>query len=147
MQLIIFIGIQASGKSTFYQQYFYHTHLRINLGMLKTRHREKLIFEACLASKTKCVIDNTNVSAEDRARYIHQAKQAGFQIIAYYFQTSLEGALTRNLQRQGKALIPEKGVRATHQRLQAPQLSEGFDEIYQVQISSTEGKFSIQYQD
>ena len=46
MQLIIFIGIQASGKSTFYQQYFYHTHLRINLDMLKTRHREKLIFEA-----------------------------------------------------------------------------------------------------
>lgn len=85
MQLIIFIGIQASGKSTFYQHYFYHTHLRINLDMLKTRHREKLIFEACLASKTKCVIDNTNVSAEDRARYIHQAKQAGFQIIAYYF--------------------------------------------------------------
>lgn len=71
----------------------------------------------------------------------------GFQIIVYYFQTSLEGALTRNLQRQSKACIPEKGVRATHRRLQAPQLSEGFDEIYQVQISSTEGKFSIQYQD
>ena len=42
MQLILFTGVQASGKSTFYQQYFYHTHLRINLDMLKTRHREKI---------------------------------------------------------------------------------------------------------
>lgn len=75
MQLILFIGIQSAGKSTFYQQYFYHTHLRINLDMLKTRHREKIIFEACLASKTKCVIDNTNVSIEDRARYIQRAQQ------------------------------------------------------------------------
>lgn len=144
MQLIIFVGIQAAGKSTFYQRYFYQTHLRINLDMLKTRHREKLIFEACLASKTKCVIDNTNVSAEDRTRYIQQAKQAGFQIIAYYFQTSLAHALARNLQREGKACIPEKGVRATLQRLEAPQLDEGFDEIYHVQISSTQGEFSIQ---
>lgn len=70
MQLILFTGVQASGKSTFYQQYFYHTHLRINLDMLKTRHREKILFEAAIASKTKIVIDNTNMSKADRARYI-----------------------------------------------------------------------------
>ncbi|ENV47216.1 hypothetical protein P255_02500 [Acinetobacter brisouii CIP 110357] len=143
MQLILFIGIQAAGKSTFYQQYFYHTHLRINLDMLKTRHRENIIFEACLASKTKCVVDNTNVSIEDRARYIQRAQQAGFQIVAYYFETALSHALERNAERQGKARIPDRGVHATHRRLQIPQLSEGFDEIYKVKIS-THGQFSIQ---
>ncbi len=35
MQIMIFVGIQASGKSTFYHQYFANTHLRINLDMLK----------------------------------------------------------------------------------------------------------------
>lgn len=62
MQLIIFTGLQASGKSTFYKEYFYKTHLRLNLDMLKTRHREKILFDACLESKSKCVIDNTNMS-------------------------------------------------------------------------------------
>ena len=68
MQLIIFCGVQASGKSTFYQQYFSNTHLRLNLDMLKTRHRENLLFEAALASKTKIVIDNTNPNIEARNR-------------------------------------------------------------------------------
>ena len=120
MQLIIFTGIQASGKSTFYQQYFSSTHLRINLDMLKTRHRENIIFEAGLASKTKMVIDNTNPDDESRARYIQRAKDAGFEVIAYYFKTDLNSTLERNKQRQGKAYISEIGVRATYKKIQIP---------------------------
>ncbi len=142
MQLIIFIGIQASGKSTFYQQYFSSTHLRINLDMLKTRHRENIIFEAGLASKTKMVIDNTNPDCESRARYIQRAKDAGFEVIAYYFETDLNSTLERNKQRQGKANIPEVGVRATYKKIQRPQISEGFSEIFQVKIIG-HGEFSI----
>ncbi len=93
MQLIIFIGVQASGKSTFYKQHFYNTHLRLNLDMLKTRHRENMLFEACLASKTKMVIDNTNPTKEDRVRYMQRAKDTGFKIVAYYFETDLKGTL------------------------------------------------------
>ena len=142
MQLIIFTGIQASGKSTFYQQYFSSTHLRINLDMLKTRHRENIIFEAGLASKTKMVIDNTNPDDESRARYIQRAKDAGFEVIAYYFETDLSSALKRNNQRKGKAYIPEIGVRVTYKKIQVPHLNEGFSEIFQVQIIH-HGEFSI----
>ena len=142
MQLIIFTGIQASGKSTFYQQYFSSTHLRINLDMLKTRHRESIIFEAGLASKTKMVIDNTNPDDESRARYIQRAKDAGFEVIAYYFETDLSSALKRNNQRKGKAYVPEIGVRATYKKIQVPHLNEGFSEIFQVQIIH-HGEFSI----
>ena len=81
MQLIIFMGIQASGKSSYYLLNLAHSHLRINLDMLKTRHREKLIFEAGLASKTKMVIDNTNPTPADRARYIASAQAAGFEAL------------------------------------------------------------------
>ena len=142
MQLIILTGIQASGKSTFYQQYFSSTHLRINLDMLKTRHRENIIFEAGLASKTKMVIDNTNPDCESRARYIQRAKDAGFEVIAYYFETDLNSTLERNKQRQGKAYIPEIGVRATYKKIQISHLSEGFSEIFQVKIIG-HGEFSI----
>ena len=102
--------------------------------MLKTRHRENIIFEACLASKTKMVIDNTNPTREDRARYIQRAKDAGFEVISYYFETDLNSTLERNSYRTGKANIPEIGVRATFKKLEVPSLNEGFDEIFQVKI-------------
>jgi len=139
MQLIIFTGVQASGKSTFYQQYFYHTHLRLNLDMLKTRHRENILFEAALTSKTKMVIDNTNMTRIDRERYIQRAKDAEFEVISYYFETDLHSTLQRNAQREGKANIPEKGVRATLQRLEIPQQSEGFDELFKVNLVENDG--------
>lgn len=48
MQLIIFTDVQAWGKSSFYLLNWPHSYLRMNLDMLKTSHREKLIFEANL---------------------------------------------------------------------------------------------------
>lgn len=142
MQLIIFTGVQAAGKSSFYLLNLAQSHLRLNLDMLKTRYRENILFEAALASRTKMVIDNTNPTRADRARYIQRAKAAGFEIISYYFETDLTSTLQRNLQREGKACIPEIGVRATYKKLQVPSLNEGFDEIFKVKIVGN-GEFSI----
>ena len=61
MEAVILIGIQGSGKSSFYKERFFNTHVRINLDMLKTKHRQQVLFEACLASKQPFVADNTNV--------------------------------------------------------------------------------------
>ena len=144
MQLIVFTGIPASGKSTFYQQYFYHTHLRLNLDMLKTRHRERLLFEAALSSQTKIVIDNTNPSAQDRQRYIQAAQTLGYDIVSYYFDTDLRSAIARNHQRQGKAKIPVVGIKTKFKQLEVPQYSEGFSDIYQVHIVSN-GQFGIRH--
>ncbi|WP_174493512.1 ATP-binding protein [Acinetobacter sp. Marseille-Q1623] len=143
MQLIIFTGVQASGKSTFYKEYFYKTHLRLNLDMLKTRHRENILFEAALASKTKMVIDNTNMTKADRARYIQRAKDAEFEVISYYFEADLDSALERNRQRFGKERIPDQGVLATAKKFELPSLQEGFDELYKVNIIENQ-QFSIQ---
>jgi hypothetical protein len=37
MEVVIFAGIPASGKSTFYLQRFFETHIRINPDMLRTQ--------------------------------------------------------------------------------------------------------------
>lgn len=137
MQLILFIGCQASGKSTFFKQNFVDSHIRLNLDMLKTRHRESILFQACLNAKQACVIDNTNPTAAERQRYISAAQAAHFQIIAYFFHTDLASALQRNAQRIGKARIPEVGIIATHRKLQTPQYSEGFDHIYHVTLTES----------
>ena len=142
MQLFIFMGIQASGKSSYYLLNLAHSHLRINLDMVKWRHRENIIFEAGLASKTKMVIDNTNPTPADRARYIASAQAAGFEIVGYFFETELKGALERNHLREGKACIPEVGIRATAQKFEPPHYAEGFDALYKVRILG-QGEFSI----
>lgn len=135
MQAIIFIGIQASGKSTFFQQRFFHSHLRLNLDMLKTRHREDILLRACLEAKQPFVIDNTNATRADRAKYICAAKDEGFSVVGYYFQSKLQEAIVRNNQRSGKAVIPVKGILATHRKLELPRLEEGFDQLFYVAIN------------
>lgn len=134
MQVIIFIGLQASGKSTFYRDYFLNTHIRINLDMLKTRHREAILLNACLEAKQPFVIDNTNPLPADRQRYLVSAQKHYFQAIAYYFQSDLEACKERNQQRAKQEIVPLVGILATYKKLVQPSRQEGFDLIYTVKI-------------
>lgn len=142
MEAVIFVGVQGSGKTTFYRQHFFDTHVRISLDMLRTRRREQLLLAACLAAKQPFVIDNTNPLAGDRARYVTEAKRAGFRVVGYFFQTSLQDAIQRNSQRLGKQKIPVPGVASTFRKLQVPAPEEGFDALYTVSISP-EGSFKV----
>jgi predicted kinase len=143
MQAVIFCGIQGTGKSTFYLRRFFDTHVRINLDMLRTRHREWLLLTACIQAKQPFVVDNTNPTVSERARYILPAKDAEFRIIGYFFDSEVRDALARNAQREGKRRVHPAGVYGTRKRLQVPSRAEGFDEIYCARITG-EGKFSVQ---
>lgn len=142
MELLIFIGLQGSGKSTFYHEHFKDSHLRLNGDMLKTRHREMLLLDACLKSKTRCVIDKTNPTKAVRAEYIKLAKHHHFKVIAYYFDVPFMVALANNNERLGKDKIPEVGLKAVAKVLTKPDFDEGFDEIYVVKHK--DGHFDIQ---
>ena len=48
MEAVIFVGLQAAGKSSFFVERFFQTHVRINMDMLRTRHRERTLTQACL---------------------------------------------------------------------------------------------------
>jgi predicted kinase len=142
MEVVVFIGIQATGKSAFYQQRFADTHIRLNLDMLKTRRRERILLTACLEAKQPFVVDNTNVTREARAAYISQAKASGFSVIGYYFKSALQSAIERNDQRSGKARIPVRGIVATHRKLELPSYDEGFDRLFYVEIGDN-GAFIV----
>ncbi|WP_028778914.1 AAA family ATPase [Shimazuella kribbensis] len=134
MQGIIFMGIQGSGKSTFYKEHFFRTHIRINLDMLKTRHRENFLIEACLQTKQPFVVDNTNPTKEDRMRYIPKLKQHDFQVIGYFFSPDFEGAVTRNLAREKSEQVPLIAIKSTSKRWEGPCYTEGFDQLYQISL-------------
>src|SRR5215203_4775758 len=111
MQAIIFTGIQGSGKTTFYAERFLKTHLRISLDMLKTRNKEKRFLQLCLATGQKFVVDNTNPTLIERRKYIDAAKEARFEVVGYYFHSTVPEAIYRNSQRAGKEVVSLIGIR------------------------------------
>ena len=143
MEAVIFIGIQGTGKSSFYQERFFHTHVRLNLDMLKTKHRLRLLFDACLEARQPFVLDNTNVLRDVRAEFIAQSKAAGFRVVGYYFRSAIDSALARNSERVGSARVPDRGVLGTYKQLEIPELAEGFDALYYVRIDP-EGEFHVE---
>ena len=147
MQLVLFCGIQATGKSTFYQQRFFHTHVRLSLDLLRTRHREQRLLRVCLDTQMRCVIDNTNPTQAERATYIMPAKEAGFEVVGYFFQSIAADALVRNRQRPLERQIPDKGIRGTRNRLEIPALSEGFDKLYYVRVVGNQEFALTEWQD
>jgi predicted kinase len=132
MEAIIFVGVQGSGKTTFYLERFFATHLRLSLDVLRTRHRERLLLAACIEAKQPVVIDNTNPTAEERARYIAPARAAGFQVIGYHFDLPIAVCIARNAGRGGKQRIPVPAIYGTRKRLQPPTLAEGFAALFAV---------------
>jgi predicted kinase len=142
MEAVIFCGIQATGKSSFYRERFFRSHVRINLDMLRTRHREALLLRACIDGKQPFVVDNTNLRAEERARYLTPARAAGFRVIGLYFASPLAEALRRNDARGQGECIPRVGILGAHKRLQRPRRDEGYRELYYVRL--TDGGFAVE---
>ena len=142
MQAIIFIGIQATGKSTFYKDNFFNSHVRISMDLLNTRNKENQFISTCIQTHSKFVIDNTNPTAEERKKYIELAKQNRYEIVGYYFSSSLADAIKRNNLRTGKEKIPEVGIRGCSNKLEIPKMKEGFDKLFFVKL--TDGGFIIE---
>lgn len=134
VEAVVFCGIQASGKTTFYRERFFETHVRISMDLLRTRRREGALLEACLASGQRFVVDNTNPSREERRRYVAPALAAKFDVVAYAFEARPRDAIERNDPRLGKQRIPIGGILGTFKRLERPRLDEGFSAIYRVTI-------------
>ena len=133
MQMIIFIGIQASGKSTFFRSMLAnHGLVHINLDTLHRRHKESLAIRDCLDRRKSFVVDNTNPQIIDRQRYIPLAKAHGYEVLGIFFQSRVGDCIERNEQRQHR--VPRIAIPCTSNKLQIPSYDEGFDQLYFVRI-------------
>jgi predicted kinase len=143
VEAVILIGIQGAGKSTFYRGRFRDTHVHISLDKLKTRHCERTLLASCLNERRPFVVDNTNPSRSDRQAYISPARQAGYRVTGYYFQSRVEDCERRNRQRSEAEQIPLLGLLGTAGRLELPRYDEGFDELHYVRIGD-DGQFVVE---
>ena len=128
--MVILIGLQGSGKSTFFRSHLADHFVHVNLDTVKTRQRERTLIDQCIQQQQNFAIDNTNPTKEDRQRYIPMAKIAGYRIICYFMESKLQPCIERNNRRTGTAKVPVKAIAATSNKFQLPSYIEGFDEIY-----------------
>lgn len=133
---VILMGIQASGKTTFYHQYLKDSCEHISLDILHTRNKERLAMEGCIERGVSFAVDNTNPTKEERQKYIKAAHHAGYQVIGCYFKSGISECMARNTLREGKARVPDIAIASTSNKLELPSASEGFDRLYYVSTSS-----------
>jgi len=132
-ELIIFVGLQGSGKSTYYHSNFAATHVHVSKDLMKNvqsrdlRQREQI--HKALSEGRSVVVDNTNPTPAVRAPLIELGHALGARVIACFFETPVKSAVERNRLREGKARVPDVAIYVTSKKLVPPTVAEGFDEV------------------
>lgn len=133
MELVIFVGLPASGKSHYYRSHFAGTHAHVSKDLLqnatnKNKKQDSLIEDA-LKNGRSVVVDNTNPRKIDRAPLIAIGRKYQARIAAYYFDSPVKECVARNKKREGKARVPDVAIYVAAKRMQPPEANEGFDSI------------------
>lgn len=146
-ECVIFIGLPASGKTTFYQRRFAGTHRHISKDLWPNASnkdaRQADAMRAALSRGESVVVDNTNPSPSDRAPTIALAREYGARVIGYGFTATTREAVGRNRGREGKARVPDVAIFTSAKRMVTAAMAEGFDELYSVAIAA-DGEFTVQ---
>jgi predicted kinase len=133
LELLIFVGLQAAGKSTYYHAQLAATHVHVSKDLMKNTRdrnaRQQQLIEAALRTGKSVAVDNTNATPEVRAPLIGLGRQLGARVVACFFETTVKDAVARNRLREGKARVPDVVIYVAARKLVAPSIAEGFDEI------------------
>jgi predicted kinase len=136
MELVIMIGLQASGKSTFARNRFGATYQYVSKDLLRNNsnpaRRQRQLIEAALQQNLSVVVDNTNATIEERKALINLGRLYDAEIIGYFFAVQLKQCLERNRAREGKARVPDVAIFATLKKLTRPSYAEGFTQLFYV---------------
>lgn len=139
LELVIFMGLQTSGKSTFFHKYFAATHEHVSKDLMrnnkKPSRRQAQLIELALQAGRSVVVDNTNPTLDDRASIIELGKLYGTWIVGYYFESKVSACRDRNQQRLGKARVPDIAIYATIKKLVRPSYAEGFNQLFYVRMA------------
>jgi predicted kinase len=119
MELIILIGLQGAGKSSFCRVRFADTSTSAKTSspgwvfVVAERH----LLDAALQAGQSVVVDNTNATAEQRAELIFLGWTYRARIVGYYFESRVKDCWERNRQRAGKERVPDVALYTTIKRL------------------------------
>ncbi|MGY1722677.1 3-oxoacyl-ACP reductase FabG [Blastococcus sp. SYSU DS0533] len=132
-ELVVLVGLQGSGKSTWVAEHLAGTHHVVSKdhwpNARRREARQQRLVAELLAAGRSVVVDNTHPAREDRAALIALARDAGVPVRAVWLDTPPEVCLARNDARTGRARVPLVGIHATRARFVPPSPDEGFDRV------------------
>ena len=132
-ELVVMVGLQGSGKSSWVSSNVSGTHDVVSKdhwpNARRREARQQRIVAELLGAGRNVVVDNTNPAPEDRAALIALARQAGVPVRAVWLDTPLEVCVARNARREGRARVPPAGLFGTCARLVPPSTDEGFHRV------------------
>lgn len=141
LELVIFVGLQASGKSSFFRERFAATHEHVSKDLFRNNRnrnrRQAQLIEEALPAGSPVVVDNTNPTVEDRRPLILLGCELGARVIGYYCDSGVHECIRRNRLRPGKAQVPDVAIYATANKLELPSYPEGFEELFRVRLTGS----------
>jgi predicted kinase len=143
-EAVIFIGLQGSGKTTYFMDHFAGTHEHVSRDIQRTAEQEQALVRECLRAGRSFVVDNTNATRAARGPYIQQARAAGFRVVCNFFDTPVRTAIGRNNHRKDKKPIPVPAILRAAKLLEPPSPEEGIDEIRTIKADGEAGSKGTQ---
>jgi predicted kinase len=132
-ELVVMVGLQGCGKSTWVQQHLAATHVVVSKdhwpNARRREARQQRVVAELLAEGRTVVVDNTNPSREERAALVALGRAAGTRVRAVWVDVPFDTCLQRNLAREGRARVPVQGLLATRKRFVPPTTEEGFERV------------------
>jgi predicted kinase len=132
-ELVVMVGLQGCGKSTWVRAHLARTHVVVSKdhwpNARRREARQRRVVAELLTEGARVVVDNTHPAREDRAPLIAAARAAGVPVRAVWLDTPVATCRERNDKREGRARVPEVGLRATAKRFVPPSTDEGFDRV------------------
>lgn len=144
-ECVILVGLPGAGKTTFYRQRLSATHAHVSKDLFppsakNKQSRQDAAIRAALASGQSVAVDNTNVTAAERAAIIAIARTHGARIVVVYIDASTREAVGRNQRRSDDERVPKVAIFTKAKRLEPPQPSEGYDQLHVYHVG-TDGTF------
>lgn len=148
LELVVLVGVPCSGKTALAKSYF-PNHYHVNLNAIHellaqdgprgfdwrnrdlARSLERQIIETRLSENISVVIDNTNLTKEDRARYRPLAFEHDAELYAVCFYPRRSDIIKNNWKRKAETgiFIPNGVIFDAIDRIEMPSLEEGFTQI------------------
>ncbi len=146
-QCAVLIGLQGSGKTSFYRAALAKTHRHVSKDLLRSARNRELkqreLIAAALDEGASVAVDNTNPAPADRAPVIEIARAHGAEVVAYFLDEPIGACLRRNRAREGRARVPDAAIFARAKLLVPPVPEEGFDRVFRVRIAG-DGQFTVE---
>ncbi|PGH04098.1 polynucleotide kinase 3'-phosphatase [Helicocarpus griseus UAMH5409] len=146
IELVIFCGSPGSGKSTYYWRYLKPLdYERVNQDILKSRPKCLKVAKEFLTAGKSVAVDNTNANPETRAHWVQLAKELNVpircinittppQICRHNDAVRANNTKIESINPESRTMLPGIAFGDFARRFREPTLSEGFQDIIQVEF-------------